>query len=262
MSSVKLHIVLPSLHNFYEESNLDEVHHRWEHYNSYNDPSWKGLSILETEKSKFSYTKGLDTLEALEKDSLDLGGYKHKYKWDDFDGDDMDFDRYTEGLAPMKKRIRTCGIGSGKFITIHVNISEFGGTTANEMLCKAYTAIRIIDLLEELGYRVGVTVFDDTGYLGSTKNGDYIEFLRVEVPVKKFDEPLLRPLILTCISPWMERHHMFKFHSAKFKVDQGMGRAAQGDVKDTATDIYIRQGTCLNKESADSRINEIIKTFL
>ena len=115
MKKLNLNININSLDEFYRECDNIEGGDPAEINNieSNDDPSFRGLSTAEIYNSKYSYTKGLDNLKKIEKD-INLGGRKHKYKYDDSDGDDMNFDRYIEGLPCLKKRIPTHGIGTGK----------------------------------------------------------------------------------------------------------------------------------------------------
>lgn len=264
---MNIEILLPSLFEFYAETGIFEADecnkYKWERHSLDENSHFTGLSLKTIKKHMYSFTEGLDDLKKIEAD-VNLGGSTCKFIWDDFDGDDMSYDRYVEGMPCMKKRIRTHGIGSGRMINVHVNISEFGCTDYKSMLNKAYTAIQIIDMLEDLGYRVGVTVYDATSELGymSEKNGGHkIDFVQVEVPLKKHEEPLNKALILNCISPWFERYWMFRYHMAKFNCSFGMGKAADKKLPDTTTDIYIKQGECLSKSSADRKIKEIKELF-
>ena len=262
---MKIEILLSSLSEFYQETEVIECDTTLRYYEHKNivDSDFTGLPLNEILKCKYSYAQGLDKLKEIEGD-INIGGNSHKYVWNDFDGDDMSYDRYIEGLPCMHKRIRTCGIGSGKIVTIHINISEFSNTKYTDMLNKAYTAIQIIDFLENLGYRVGVNVYDATerlGYTSERKGKQAIEYVKVEIPLKQPEEPLNKALLLTAISPWFERYWIFLYHNAKFNCSYGMGRATDERLPDTMTDIYIKQGECLNKTDAELRIKQIKEQF-
>lgn len=262
---MKIEVLLPSLSEFYQETKVIECDVKTEYWmhKGRDDSYFTGLPLSEILKHKYSYTEGLDKLKEIEGD-VNTGGNSRKYVWNDFDGDDMSYDRYIEGLPCMRKRIRTCGIGSGKIVTVHINISEFGNTSYNDMLNKAYTAIQIVDFLENLGYRVGVNVYDATGNLGHTsekRGNQLIEYIKVEIPLKQPEEPLNKALLLTAISPWFERYWMFLYHKAKFNCYHSMGKAVDERLPDTMTDIYIKQGECLRKEHSDVKIKELKDMF-
>ena len=223
------------------------------------DPCFRGLSIAEIHDSKYSYTKGLDNLKKIEKD-INLGGRKHKYKYDDSDGDDMNFDRYIEGLPCLKKRIPTHGIGTGKFVKLHISICKNCWCSAQALMVRAYTAMRIIDMLESQGYRVQISAYadnEDPGYF----NEEPIGFPGVEVIIKKFEDPLIKGQILAAISPWFFRYWMFKFWNAKFKMNWGYGHSVRPMKKETTSDIYIQTGEALTDEDAESTIERISKLF-
>lgn len=261
MKKLNLNININSLDEFYRECDNIEGGNPAEINNieSNDDPSFRGLSTAEIYDSKYSYTKGLDNLKKIEKD-INLGGRKHKYKYDDSDGDDMNFDRYIEGLPCLKKRIPTHGIGTGKFVKLHISICENCWCSAENLMIRAYTAMRIIDMLESQGYRVQISAYadnEDPGYF----NGEPIGFLGVEVIIKKFEDPLIKGQIITAISPWFFRYWMFKFWNAKFKMNWGYGHSVRPMKKETTSDIYIQTGEALTDEDAERTIKRISKLF-
>lgn len=102
---MNLSIKLPSVEQFYIEADKVEETGRlniWEEMDGRNDPEWVGLSREKILESKFSYKEGLDNLKKIEED-LFLGGSRKKYKYDEFDGDDMNYDRFLEQMPAMKK---------------------------------------------------------------------------------------------------------------------------------------------------------------
>ncbi|KAI5912444.1 hypothetical protein, partial [Thauera sp. 2A1] len=165
-----------------------------------------------------------------------------------------------EGLPCLKKRIPTHGIGTGKFVKLHISICENCWCSAENLMIRAYTAMRIIDMLESQGYRVQISAYadnEDPGYF----NGEPIGFLGVEVIIKKFEDPLIKGQILTAISPWFFRYWMFKFWNAKFKMNWGYGHSVRPMKKETTSDIYIQTGEALTDEDAERTIKRISKLF-
>lgn len=261
---INISIKLNSLDHFYSEANKLENTgnktiwnnlHTGKHYSPDLFLSFVGLPYDEIIKNKYSYKEGLNKLEEINQD-LNLGGSVKKFKYDEFDGDDVNYDRLLEQLPAFKKRIRTIGSGNGKFINLHVNIAELFYVDYKNLMYRSYTVMSIIDYLENLGYRIGLSVYTDTKNLGLYKDKT-INLLHVEVEVKKPDEPLIKPLLLTSISSWMFRYWMFKFRAAKFNVYNSMGSTAKCDYTDTESDLYIRAGECLNKKEADIKIKAI-----
>lgn len=70
------------------------------------------------------------------------------------------------------------------------------------MLNKAYTAMQIVDLLENLGYRVAVYSCDSTLDSSGTYKGESNVRYEVYVCLKRHEDSLNRGLILNGISPW------------------------------------------------------------
>lgn len=261
MEELNLNININSLDEFYRECDNIEGGNPYEIDNIENndDPSFRGLSLEKIHSSKYSYTEGLENLKKIEKD-INLGGRKHKYKYDDSDGDDMNFDRYIEGLPSLKKRIPTHGVGTGKFVKLHISICENCWCSAKALMIRAYTAMRIIDMLESQGYRVQISAYTDNENPG-TLNGQKVKYLGVEVVIKKFEDPLIKGQVLTAISPWFFRYWMFKFWNAKFMMNWGYGHSIRPIKKESTSNIYIQTGEALTEEDAEETIKRIKELF-
>lgn len=260
-----LRIQLDSIQKFYQEADLVEEQDKdeWNSIEREDNPRFRGLSKDEILKSKWNYTKGLDKLKTIETD-LNLGGTKRKYKYAEDDGDDMSYDRYIEGMPCMRKRIRNHGNGNGKFITLYVSICENCWCSAESLMQRAYTAMRIVDYLESNGYRTQIVAYADNRNPGKLyKGGEYhkIDTLSVEVTIKKFDEPLIKGQILTAISPWFFRYWMFKFWTAKFKMNWGYGQSYRRDVKEDKANVYIQTGEALTPNDSEKTIERIKRIF-
>jgi len=229
-----------------------------EHSNK-NDPGWIGLSLEEIKQSKYSYKKGLDSLDKLDLDTS-FGGSKAKYVYDEFDGDDMNYDRLLEGLPALRKRVKTNGIGTGRIVELTVSIAENCNVEYEELLVRSYTTMQIIDFLEEQGYRVAVIAAWRASGMGKYK-GENINDCSVRITIKKAEDPLIKPLILTCISPWFFRHHCFKYIVGHVDANPWLGSTKRFEVKSTKEKLFIDSGECLSKESAAKKIKEIEKLF-
>lgn len=255
-------ITFPNIDQFYKECDVIEStgdEREWKRNVDRDDPFWVGLSKEEILKSKYCYKEGLEKLETLNLD-FNIGGHKRSYKWDENDGDDMDYDRFLDNLPCLNKRTVKKGDGRGKIITIYISIGENCDIGYKDMLYRSYTAMKLVDYLENLNYRTEIIVYDDVARLGRY-NGEPIGNLHTEIILKKAEEPLIRGLILNCISPWMLRYHLFKFWNAKFKTNPGYGHTIQFNYVDTKDKIYFRSGECLNKHDADLRLKQLAKKF-
>lgn len=258
----RLETKFDSLEKFYTECEIQEDtgdSEKYKEVSRVDDPRWVGLKKSEILNSKFFYNKGLDKLESLT-DELLAGGSKTEFKYDENDGDDMNYDRFIEGLPSLKKRVRTGGNKNGKFVHLHVGVCECCAVDAEDMLYKSYTAVKIADYLEQQGYRVQISTFAEVENLGYFKS-DRIDYLLVEVTIKKFEDPLLLPTMLACVSPWFFRYHMFRFWTAKFRCGWGLGHVPRQTRQSNRDDIYISSGDCLNEERAKEKIEEIQKLF-
>ena len=186
--------VYDNIHDFYtdalnptEDGNINDCRYHLKE----DDERFRGLGLEEILKSKYNYQKGLDNLKEIEID-ISLGGSSRKYVYDEFDGDDLNYDRLLEGFPAMRKRVKTYGIGSGRLVNVYVVISENCCVGASAMINKAYTAIQIVDMLEAMGYRVAVWACDSTDDPGGKfqeENGVHYRMYEPECMGK-------RPLVL------------------------------------------------------------------
>ena len=160
----------------------------------------------------------------------------------------------------MRQRIKKAGIGTGKIIDLYVNIAENCGVSSEKMLLKAFTAVQIADFLETNGYRVAIYVIENTQYAGSYKGSD-CNLYRVSTCIKRAEEPLIKGMLLTCISPWFFRIHCFRHEAAKIKCSYGLGRATPLGWKDTKERITLDTGECLTKDSVKEKLKKIEKLF-
>lgn len=223
-----------------------------------NDAGFLGLDLVEIKKSKYSYSKGLDNLKEIETDDWLTGN--HVYKYDELDGDDINYDRLLDGFPALVKRIKSKNNGFNRIVIIHVNIAENCDVSYKAMLYKTYTTIRIIDMLENKGYRVGVYVCAISSYTGKYKSAN-VEKLDIRICIKKPEEPVIKPLLLTCISPWFFRYYIFCYYNSILDTNIGLGSAKKlSEISDTK-DIYIDNGECLTYNSAKFKIESIKNLF-
>lgn len=263
-NDLNIDIKFPSLHKFYTECDiidykLQDGAYTWEELDQEVDEEWVGLNRTQIINSKYNYLEGLKELQQLKEDIF-LGGTKRMYKWDEFDGDDMNYDRYIEGFPAMQKRYRSHGSNSGNFVKIHVSIGENYCVGFSEMLNRSYAVMRLIDYLENMNYRITVVVYFEVLQAISYR-GVIDTKLRIEIPIKLEQEPIIKGQILTCISPWMLRYHIFKLMAAKFKTLYGLGTPIYVKYKDSLTDIYFNSGECLNEDECNKKIKKIMKLY-
>lgn len=223
-----------------------------------NDADFLGLDLVEIKKSKYSYSEGLDNLKEIETDDWLTGN--HVYKYDELDGDDINYDRLLDGFPALVKRIKSKNNGFNRIVNIHVNIAENCDVSYKNMLYKTYTTIRIIDMLENKGYRVGVYVCAISSDTGKYKSAN-VEKLDIRICIKKPEEPVIKPLLLTCISPWFFRYYIFCYYNSILDTNIGLGFAKKLSKISDTKDIYIDNGECLTCNLAKRKIKEIENLF-
>lgn len=223
-----------------------------------NDADFLGLDLVEIKKSKYSYSEGLDNLKEIETDDWLTGN--HVYKYDELDGDDINYDRLLDGFPALVKRIKSKNNGFNRIVNIHVNIAENCNVSYKNMLYKTYTTIRIIDMLENKGYRVGVYVCAISSNTGKYKSAN-VEKLDIRICIKKPEEPVIKPLLLTCISPWFFRYYIFCYYNSILDTNIELGFAKKLSKISDTKDIYIDNGECLTCNLAEFKIESIKNLF-
>lgn len=259
----KLHFVYNNIEQFYKEALIPTKFGNADDLNNHlkkEECSFRGLEIADILKYKYGYNQGLDKIKELEF-NLNLGGSFRKYVYDEFDGDDMNYDRLLEGFPAMRKRVKQHGIGSGRLVNIYVVISENCNVGYEEMLNKAFTAMQIVDTLESFGYRVAVWACDATRDRSGSYNGVTDVNYQVMVCLKKHEDSLNKPLIMNGISPWFFRYFLFAHQKGHYQNGWGMGSAIPLDIETTKETIIINHGECLNESSSKRKIEQIIKLF-
>ena len=261
MKDIIIKKTFENLDDFYEASSIITNTGNELKYNKIaneEDINFLGLSLAEIKKSKYSYSKGLNSLKEIETDNWLTGN--HIYKYDELDGDDINYDRLLDGFPALIKRIKSKNNGLNRIVNIHVNIAENSDVSYKDMLYKTYTTIRIIDMLENKGYRVGVYVCAISSYTGKYKSTN-VEKLDIRICIKKPEEPVIKPLLLTCISPWFFRYYIFCYYNSILDTNIGLGSAKKlSEISDTK-DIYIDNGECLTYDLAKFKIESIKNLF-
>lgn len=259
----KLHFVYNNLELFYKDAltptKFGSINWHKQFLKS-NDPNFRGLNLTDIIKYKYGYNKNLDQIKNLSTD-LNLGGSSKKYIYDEFDGDDMNYDRLLEGFPAMRKRIKQYGIGSGRLINIYIVVSENCYTNYDKMLNKSITAMQIIDLLETIGYRVAVYACASSRDEYGNYNGEKDIHYQLMICLKNYNDSLNKPLIMNGISPWFFRYFIFAHKIGHYDASPGLGISTTLDIPMTKETIIINKGECLSENSSKEKIKQIIKLF-
>jgi len=223
-------------------------------YNS----SWVGLPRKDIEPCKWRYNKPVLSLSN-RYDKAIIGGTSKVKIWSEYDGYDLSYDRLIDGFPSLRDYRRKSGNAKGKFVTIHVNIGENCGVSAEQMMSKAMTTMQLIDILEESNCRIAVEI-SEVCYRPGTVNGKDVEWLQWNATVKKFEDVMNKPLIFTAISPWILRYHGFKLQAARTYPFSGYGQARRFSNRICDLDhIYIDNQECLNQNIGLRTIDQIVK---
>jgi hypothetical protein len=230
-----------------------------DHLNS-DRKSFRGLSIQEIKDTVYGYAKGVDELVKLTGIETITGGSKFVYKWDEYDGDDMSMERYYEGMPSMRKRYRTSGNNTGRFVDIYVNICENAGTNYEDMLWKTYASVKIIDELESMGIRTSLyaaTKSNNSGVIKHEGGTRQVKSEYVEVKVKDYNSPVNLGLFCSVLSPWFFRYWFFAHTMAKYSAYDSLGSADKIGKKGEQGSIYIDNRECLSQKSAEEKIKSV-----
>lgn len=174
-------------------------------------PEFTGISLAEIKKSKYSYAFGVEKLRQM----LDVKIEKDEKVrfYDSFDGYDIDIDRMINGLDFLlnEKKVKKMP----KTVDIYINISESSRVGYENMLYKAYAALKIIDTLESRGVRTAL--FSCFSIRPKYANNRYGTDTYIEVAVKNYADAANLGAICTAISPWFLRHWGILFFIGHFK---------------------------------------------
>lgn len=253
-----------SIVNFYNESDVLEDHGNGSKFREYGEKEeigFRGMSIADLKKYKYSYPDA-EKIAGFNED-LELGGSGAKYKYDELDGDDMNFERLIDGFPALRKRIKTKGLRNGRIITLYINIAENCNVSATDMRTKADTAVKLTDMLEERGYRVNIIILTYIEYNSSYYKGQTMKKSLIKIEAKKPEEALNKGLIYTAISPWIFRYHFFKHYVAKSQPQESLGRSLPIRptklITESLSSILIDSQECLSKQTSEFKLNEIKK---
>jgi hypothetical protein len=242
--------VYSSLKAFYDDIQNVVKTPRFESDKRNDDAKFNGLSLAEINRNQFSYPFGVEKLKAFNDFKVEKD-IKVKY-WSDLDGQEIDIDRMLEDrnflLDIRKKRLLP------KTIDIYVNIGEGCYTNYNDLLCKTFAALKIVDKLETIGVRCAV--YACLSFIPVYSKGYPGENDMIEICVKNHADNVNLGALCTAISPWMLRYWMMLFVIGRYPgVNVGVARP-QRMPADT-TGIVIDFGFCLTRDTANKFIESI-----
>lgn len=235
---------------FYSFTSLAAFHDAVHRLDDTHGPGFLGCTRDEADARRYSYPEAVAALAALPELSTPITSGQFAKTWTDYDGDDMDVERYQDGRPFLSRRIRETGRRARHVQTILVNITEGAAVKARDMLWKAYAAARLVDQLESTGTRC--EVFAVCHARGTFTNGnDYAAQIMLKGP----DEPLDLAALAAAFTPWTLRRFVFGHMDTVGRCKPGKGYALtwpQELIPPGA--IVIETGDCLTRTSAADMI--------
>ena len=198
---------------------------------------------------RYAWQEGAGQIKHLPGFSGQAEGAQFVKVWSDYDGDEMDVERYKEDLPFLSRRIKKTGSKVKRLATIRVNIGEGCNTDAADMLWKAYVASKIVDELEASGTRCEIVVECLAMHFFTSKPADHV--LTTRVKIKSHGDPLNLALMASCFAPWFLRYWLFDFWRTNFANQhrESMGRP-QKSTRTSPEEVIIDQGECLSERAA------------
>lgn len=210
---------------------------------------FNGATRKEIMERKHSWPEGVSKLKELV--DMEKVITKQWVKiWSDDDGDEMDLERYYNDMPFLQKRIKALGTRSrgNNVQKILINVWENCNITAEKMLWKTYTAVKIADELESQGTRCEILL------VGAGENIDKRERkIDFEILIKDASEPINTGLLCAVFSPWFFRYWIFHLlYSHIENVTSYLGNAARFPKDKAENCIVIDSGTALSRDSANN----------
>ena len=225
----------------YNDPNLFEVH---------SDPDWVGMDLPNwgavDAASKKDWKEGLDILadyvEKLTDSALpEVKSHRRKVRYNEFDGDEIDYDRLRAGQEYWRKSERETTTGPST-MTILVDTSAHWGKRSKDILWRGAAALALTQILEEKGYSVELWLVN-----GSTLFSGKNTRVMTACCLKRCSDPLDISTAINSMSGWFYRTVGFTVDRTICKkqeegVAYGLGAVATPtqDELDTVTSDELR----------------------
>jgi hypothetical protein len=216
---------------------------------SENNPSWYGLSLEKIKEHKFSYPMGVEKLSHFK--DFEVQKDTNVKFWNQYDGFDIDVERMMDNLDFLLDNHKKKSLP--KTMDIYINTSESAAITYDQMLCKTYATIKIIDRMEALGVRCAV--YSCASLLTSSMNYNN-ENVYLEICIKNYSDTLNIGAICTAISPWFFRYWMLLYIQGRYanlNYSVGIPKKMPSDING----VIIETGACYDKNAANNFIESI-----
>lgn len=169
------------------------------------------------------WAEGMEVLENMRRDLASVAmpapkSRRRTLRWDDANGDEVDFDRLRSGQNFWRATQRQFVAGTATR-TIVVQLGALGCIAADDMLWRGAAAIALAEAMEAAGYRVelwGSVTVDDRFISGKPH-----EF--TAVPLKTAADPLDPSTLVNVCSGWFYRTIFWHHATCIGPTDDGMG---------------------------------------
>jgi hypothetical protein len=220
-------------------------------------PNWAGVTATGESLATLRHTwpEGVKAMEKLPTPELPPRARAKVSDWNQ--GDVWDLQKLRDGRAPWTRRSKKPAPSR----TIIVNIAEGAFVNAQAMLYKAFTAMRLIDELENQGTAVKVVAAMGVykGWIGHSGHSLAL------ATVKDHDEPLNLGLLATALSPWSLRAFYIGWTETRpfgYEPEGGKGYAELlSEIAKSVPSVFedeplmIDRGQCLSLEDARQYID-------
>lgn len=158
--------------------------------------------------AKSEWADGLATLDRFLADLVDSDipspvSRKRRMRYDETNGDEIDYDRLRSGQDFWRTTQRQNTHGPAT-ITILVDICANGGMTAEALGWRGAAAVALTDILESAGYRVALWAIDTTERAHTDQTGRM-----VACQLKDYSDPMDRSTLVNSTSAWFFRSVFF-----------------------------------------------------
>lgn len=221
------------------------------------DEAWRGGS-LDDLRTLHTWPEGRERLREIGLDNVQLPmvqGVKRVRCWSD-DGDEFDRDRFDAGYDDCWQTRRRRRSPNGKrVIRITVEVSASGSKSADSLIWSGVATAKLVDELEQAGYRVEVDAVDTSRDIQTGRV--YTPYNVVEViRIKNADDPLNIDALILIAHPLFFRFHCFSARIRRpLKVMEGVGYA-------TPTPEPIRGDIHISKTFTRDGAERVVRTAL
>jgi hypothetical protein len=175
------------------------------------------------------WAKGVEIVERMIADLADAKiaapvSRKRRVRFDETNGDEVDFDRLRDGRDFWRTTRRATSNGPAT-LTILVNVAAAARVDHEDILWRGAAAIALTHILEAAGYRVELWALDRTKQVYSDSQPDNFTIgAQTALCLKRQGDPLDMATLVTAVSGWFFRTVLFReLCTTKYEVESALG---------------------------------------